>query len=63
MDILKHNIWQFFVCLDQLLCCLIGLILTLLSFILKFMPRKKYYADETLSSRCYRLHRDGITSM
>lgn len=63
MDTLKHNLWQFFISLDQILCCLIGVILTVLSFIFKRIPRNKYYADETLSSRCYRLHRDGITSI
>lgn len=63
MNILKYNLWQFFISLDQCICCILGIFLCLLSFIIKTIPRNKYYADETLSSRCYRLHRDGITSI
>ena len=59
MNKLKFNFKQFLISLDQALCCLIGLILTLASFIFIFIPKQKYYADESLSSRSYRLYRDG----
>ena len=56
---LKFNFKQFLISLDQTLCCLLGCILTILSYFIHSIPRVKYYADESLSSRCYRLYRDG----
>lgn len=53
MQILKHNIHQLAICLDQfanvLLCSLL-------------LPGEKSWGDETLSSRAWRWHIAGIRS-
>lgn len=45
METLKHNILQLLIAIDQLFNVIIGIV---------FVPHKKSYADETLSSRCWR---------
>lgn len=53
MQTLKHNIHQLAICLDQLGNVLLGML---------FFPREKSWADETLSSRSWRWHVNGIRS-
>ena len=53
MAALFHNLKQLLIALDQLLHIAIFLICA---------PLKRHYADETLSSHCWRMHRDGVRS-
>ena len=57
----KHNFKQWLIAIDQLLCCTIGLIITILSCIIKSIEPTYYYADESLSSRAYRWEQNNIT--
>lgn len=64
--ILRHNAWQAVVSIDQALHCLGGLLAALL---LACMPGSVrpvvlpvVWADETLSSRCWRWRLDGVRS-
>jgi hypothetical protein len=47
---IRHNLLQLLIALDQTLNVLLGTIL---------LPHEKSFADETLSSRCWRWSKDG----
>lgn len=51
MDVLLHNLKQLLIAIDQLLHIIIFLICA---------PLQRHYADETLSSHCWRMDRDGV---
>lgn len=61
-DILKHNAWQTVVSIDQALHCLGGLLTSLLLVCIRDAGLPVVWADETLSSRCWRWHKDGVRS-
>lgn len=52
MKILAHNIYQLLIAFDQFVNALTGLICF----------KEKIWADESLSSRAYRMDRDGVRS-
>lgn len=65
-EIIRHNFWQAVVSIDQALHCLGGLLAALL---LACVPGAVLpvvlpvvWADETLSSRCWRWRLDGVRS-
>lgn len=49
MNLLKHNLKQWVIAIDQLVNVTLGMI---------FRPKEKHYGDETMSSKAYRLCRD-----
>lgn len=60
-EIFKHNSWQALVSIDQALHNLGGAMWAGLALFLIRLPTGKTWADETLSSRCHRWRRVGIT--
>lgn len=56
--VIKHNIRQTLICFDQMFNCLF---FTVVSFLISTgnPPSGKVWADETLSSRCWRLSLAG----
>ena len=65
-QIIRHNGWQAVVSLDQALHCLGGLLVALLLACVPGAVRPVLlpvvWADETLSSRCWRWHLYGVRS-
>lgn len=61
-DVIRHNGWQTIVSLDQALHCFGGLLTSLLLFCIRDASLPVVWADETLSSRCWRWHLDGVRS-
>lgn len=65
-QIIRHNGWQTIVSLDQALHCLGGLLAALLLGCVPGSVRPVVlpvvWADETLSSRCWRWRLDGVRS-
>ena len=61
-EILRHNAWQAVVSLDQALHCLGGLMAALLLVCVPGGNLPVVWADETLSSRCWRWHVAGVRS-
>ena len=59
-EILRHNAWQAVVSLDQVLHCLGGLMAALLLTCVPGANLPIVWADETLSSRCWRWHVAGV---
>lgn len=60
--ILRHNAWQAVVSIDQALHCLGGLLADLLLACIRDAALPVVWADETLSSRCWRWRLDGVRS-
>ena len=60
--ILRHNAWQAVVSIDQALHCLGGLLAALLLACIRDASLPVVWADETLSSRCWRWHVGGVRS-
>lgn len=60
LKIIKHNIWQIIICLDQFICCLGGMFISIFSILFKNVEAKKIWADETLSSKAWRWNIKGI---
>lgn len=60
--IVRHNGWQTLVSLDQALHCLGGLLTSLLLLCIRDTSLPVVWADETLSSRCWRWHLYGVRS-
>ena len=56
--VVKHNFHQSLISIDQALYNIGGLVWSLLACVFRRMPEEITYADETLSSRCWRLERD-----
>lgn len=61
-EIIRHNGWQTIVSLDQTLHCLGGLLSSLLLACIRAPALPVVWADETLSSHCWRWHLYGIRS-
>lgn len=61
-EIFKHNCWQALVSIDQALHNLGGAVWAGLAMVLIKMPTGHTWADETLSSRCWRWHLYGVRS-
>lgn len=61
-EIIRHNGWQTIVSLDQTLHCLGGLLSSLLLVCIRDAALPVVWADETLSSRCWRWHLYGVRS-
>lgn len=61
-EIIRHNGWQTIVSLDQTLHCLGGLLSSLLLACIWAPALPVVWADETLSSHCWRWHLYGIRS-
>lgn len=65
-EIIRHDAWQAVVSIDQALHCLSGLLAALLLACVPGVVRPVVlpvvWADETLSSRCWRWHLYGIRS-
>ena len=61
-QIIRHNGWQTIVSLDQALHCLGGLLSSLLLACIRDASLPVVWADETLSSRCWRWHLYGVRS-
>lgn len=61
-EIIRHNGWQTIVSLDQTLHCLGGLLSSLLLACIRAPALPAVWADETLSSHCWRWHLYGIRS-
>lgn len=61
-EIIRHNGWQTIVSLDQALHCLGGLLAALLLACIRDADLPVVWADETLSSRCWRWHLYGVRS-
>ena len=61
-EIIRHNAWQAVVSIDQALHCLGGLLVALLLACIRDTALPLVWADETLSSRCWRWHADGVRS-
>lgn len=61
-EIIRHNGWQTIVSLDQTLHCLGGLLSSLLLACIRDAALPVVWADETLSSRCWRWHLYGVRS-
>lgn len=61
-EIIRHNGWQTIVSLDQALHCLGGLLSSLLLACIRAPALPVVWADETLSSHCWRWHLYGIRS-
>lgn len=59
-EIIRHNGWQTIVSLDQTLHCLGGLLSSLLLACIQAPALPVVWADETLSSHCWRWHLYGI---
>ena len=59
-EIIRHNGWQTIVSLDQTLHCLGGLLSSLLLACIRAPALPAVWADETLSSHCWRWHLYGI---
>ena len=55
-EIIRHNGWQTIVSLDQTLHCLGGLLSSLLLACIRAPALPAVWADETLSSHCWRWH-------
>lgn len=58
--ICKHNIWQALISLDQAVHACGGAIWAVLACLLPVLPTGQAWADETLSCRAWRWHRDGV---
>lgn len=58
-EIFKHNTWQALVSIDQALHNLGGAMWAGLALLLFKMPTGQTWADESLSSRCWRWHLTG----
>lgn len=61
-QIIRHNGWQTIVSLDQALHCFGGLLTSLLLLCIRDASLPVVWADETLSSRCWRWRLDGVRS-
>ena len=61
-EIIRHNGWQAVVSLDQALHCFGGLLAALLLGCIRDASLPVVWADETLSSRCWRWRLDGVRS-
>lgn len=61
-QIIRHNGWQTIVSLDQALHCFGGLLTSLLLLCIRDTSLPVVWADETLSSRCWRWHLYGVRS-
>ena len=65
-EIIRHDAWQAVVSIDQALHCLGGLLVALLLVCVPGVVRPVLlpvvWADETLSSRCWRWHLYGMRS-
>lgn len=61
-EIIRHNGWQTIVSLDQALHCLGGLLSSLMLACIRAPALPMVWADETLSSHCWRWHLYGIRS-
>ena len=61
-EIIRHNGWQTIVSLDQTLHCLGGLLSSLLLACIRNAALPVVWADETLSSRCWRWHLYSVRS-
>lgn len=61
-EIIRHNGWQTIVSLDQTLHCMGGLLSSLLLACIRAPALPVVWADETLSSHCWRWHLYGIRS-
>lgn len=61
-EIIRHNGWQTIVSLDQALHCFGGLLTSLLLLCIRDTSLPVVWADETLSSRCWRWHLYGVRS-
>lgn len=62
LGIIRHNLWQAVISIDQALHCLGGLLASLLLLCLRDTSLPVVWADETLSSRCWRWHLYGVRS-
>lgn len=61
-QIIRHNGWQTIVSLDQALHCFGGLLTSLLLLCIRDASLPVVWADETLSSRCWRWYLYGVRS-
>ena len=61
-QIIRHNGWQAVVSIDQALHCLGGLLVALLLACIRDAALPVVWADETLSSRCWRWYLYGVRS-
>ena len=58
-EIFKHNTWQTLVSIDQVFHNVGGSLWAGLALFLVMMPTGQTWADESLSSRCWRWHLSG----
>lgn len=58
-EIFKHNVWQALVSIDQAIHNVGGSLWAGLALFLVRIPTGQTWADESLSSRCWRWHLDG----
>lgn len=59
--VLRHNLRQTFIAIDQLANALVGLLVALFSLMrLMRRPAGLWWADETISAHCWRWHVHGI---
>ncbi|MDY3880323.1 MAG: hypothetical protein SOZ39_04205 [Desulfovibrio piger] len=61
-EIIRHDAWQAVVSIDQALHCFGGLLAALLLGCIRDASLPVVWADETLSSRCWRWRLDGVRS-
>lgn len=59
-EIIRHNCWQTMIGIDQLVHCLGGLLASLVLACILDADLPVVWADETLSSRCWRWHVAGV---
>ena len=62
LGIIRHNLWQAVISIDQALHCLGGLLASLLLLCLRDTSLPVVWADETLSSHAWRWHLYGVRS-
>ena len=60
LDTIRHNLWQTVVSLDQTIHCMGGLVASLLLLCIRDSTLPVVWADETLSSRCWRWYLYGV---
>ena len=59
LQVIKHNFWQTIISIDQFVHCFGFLIISIFCFF-KNILKPKVWADETLSSHCWRWHINQI---
>lgn len=58
--VLKHNVKQFLISLDQTAGCFIAILSTLASYLIPSIPYWCAWADETMSALAHRWHANNV---